>query len=471
MSGISSAPLGDRVNGRFVLKAPLRHSGVVQAFLALDHQTGRDVALSLFDPACARPEAWAAFARVVAAAAGAGIEGLVLPKGVEPTPPAAPHCVIDPPVGRGLDRLREQDGPMPWERALAIGERIAAVLHSVQGATRSAHRALLPSRCVVMADDKVLVLDYGVAELELGGGQGESAYRAPEQRQASGDAKSDIFSLAVILFELISGKRPSTKMAPRLRSLVAVPPAVDALMSKALAQDPAQRHPDLGALRAAIRECLGLDPLAPEVPAQAKESPAVVVAPVAVAVAEPELVLPAVSPTRRPVEPAASPIRRPVEPPTERLHVEPPPLATPAKAQPRMAAREAPLDERPTMIMSASSRAPLDGAKAGGSGPMAAPVDRTEVMTRTGPRPVPMDRTEVLGRSVFKVPVDKTEVLARQPSVAAPVVPTLVLTESSVPVAAEQRSPARSVRRTLLVVNLIFVVLIVVGLLISASLP
>ncbi len=469
MSGISSAPLGDRVNGRFVLKAPLRHSGVVQAFLALDHQTGRDVALSLFDPTCARPEAWAAFARVVAAAAAAGIEGLVLPKGVGPTPPAPPHCVVDPQVGRGLDRLREQDGPMPWERALAIGERIAAVLHSAQGATRLAHRALLPSRCVVTADDKVLILDYGVAELELGGGQGESAYRAPEQRQASGDARSDIFSLAVILFELISGKRPSTKMAPRLRSLIAVPPAVDTLMTRALAQDPAQRYPDLGAFRAALRECLGLDPLAPEVPAPAKESPAVAV--VTEPVAEPEL-LPAVSPTRRPIEPAVSPIRRPVEPPTERLRVEPLPLATPVKVPPRMAAREEPLDERPTMIMSASSRAPLGGAKAGASGPMAAPVDRTEVMTRTGPRPVAMDRTEVLGRSVFKVPVDKTEVLPRQPSVAAPVVPTLVLTEASEASAVvAAAAPARSVRRTLLVVNLIFGVLILVGLIISASLP
>ncbi|MBA3546600.1 MAG: protein kinase, partial [Nannocystis sp.] len=289
MTGISSAPLGDRVNGRFVLKAPLRHSGVVQAFLALDHQTGRDVALSLFDPACARPEAWAAFAGVVAAAAGAGIEGLVLPRGVEPTPPVPPHCVHEPQAGRGLDRLREQDGPMPWERALALGERIAAVLHSAQEATRVAHRALLPSRCLVTADDKVLLLDYGVAELELGGGQGESAYRAPEQRQASGDPRSDIFSLAVILFELISGKRPSTKMAPRLRSLIAVPPAVDTLMSKALAQDPAQRHPDPGALRAAIREVLGLEPVVPELP---RESPAVAPAPAPapVAVAEPELV-------------------------------------------------------------------------------------------------------------------------------------------------------------------------------------
>ncbi|MBA3546546.1 MAG: hypothetical protein H0T76_08695, partial [Nannocystis sp.] len=133
-----------------------------------------------------------------------------------------------------------------------------------------------------------------------------------------------------------------------------------------------------------------------------------------------------------------------------------------------------PLDERPTMIMSASSRAPSGGAtaapKAGGAGPMA-PVDKTEVMTRTGPPPASIDRTEVLGRSVFKIPVDKTEVLSRQPSVAAPVIPTLVLTESSVPAAADAAPPAHSMRRTLLVVNLIFGAVILVGLLISASLP
>ncbi len=126
------------------------------------------------------------------------------------------------------------------------------------------------------------------------------------------------------------------------------------------------------------------------------------------------------------------------------------------------------------MIMS-TSRAPLGGAttvpKAGGPGPKQAPVDKTEVMTRTGPRPAPVDRTEVLGRSVFKVPVDKTEVLPRQPSVAAPVVATLVLTEPVLPSAADAAPPARAMRRTLLVVNLIFVALIVVGLLISAVDP
>lgn len=269
MSSAFSPTLGERIAGRFELKAPLRGSGGTRTFLALDHQTGRDVALSLFDPGRSNPNTWAAFAQVVAAAVKAQVSALVLPQSVSTIAPIPPYCLADLQVARGLDRLREQEGLIPWERALSFGERITEILHAVQVATGIAHRALLPSRCVVTVRDEIRILDYGVAEFEVAGGQQEDlGYRAPEQQGSTGDQRSDVYSLAVILYELISGQRPAAPSPPRLRSLVAVSFSVDNFMAKALAQDPTQRHTDLAAMRAAIRELLGLGVIPPIEPAK-----------------------------------------------------------------------------------------------------------------------------------------------------------------------------------------------------------
>ena len=250
-----SPQIGERFAGRYELKSPLRSDGVVRAFLAFDHHTGLDVALLLFDPACAHPAAWGAFARIVAAATAGKVAGLVLPQGVGSTPPTPPFCLAEPQALRGFDRLRDQ-GMIPWQRALTLGERTAEILQAAHVATGFAHRVLMPSRCAVTARDDVRVLDFGVAELELGRPY-EAGYRAPEQQEGGGDSRSDVYSLAVLLFELISGQRSAGKQPQSLRSLVAVPRPVDELLAKALSQDPAQRL-ELAAMRTALRELLGM---------------------------------------------------------------------------------------------------------------------------------------------------------------------------------------------------------------------
>ncbi|MDC0716689.1 hypothetical protein [Nannocystis bainbridge] len=253
MSTSFSPQIGERFAGRYELKSPLRSEGAVRAFLALDHHAGLDVALLLLDPTCAHPNAWAAFARIVAAATASKIAGLVLPQGVASTPPAPPFCLAEPRVFRGFDKLRDQ-GPMPWRRALMLGERTAEILHAAHAATGVAHRILTPSRCTLTIRDDVRVIDFGVAELELGSPD-EAGYRAPEQRQGGGDSRSDAYTLAVILTELITNQKSAGQTPPRLRSLAAVPQPVDDFMARALSQDPAQR-PDLAAMRAGLRELL-----------------------------------------------------------------------------------------------------------------------------------------------------------------------------------------------------------------------
>jgi hypothetical protein len=251
-------PLGTRICDRYELLAPLRGDHAVVTYLALDEHTGQRHALTLFDPTRAQADLWAEYARLVSVAAAAKLPGLMLPPQVPATPPDPPHVVDDPPVKRGLDRLCAQEGRIPWQRALALGERLAAILHGVYAATAVAHRALTPSRCTIGVNDEVEVLDYGVAEIELAGDEPEEAeYRAPEQRGGKGDIRSDVFSLAAILYELLSGTRPSAA-PPRLSSLVSVPPAVERVLDQSLAVDPAERPANLEAMRAALREALDL---------------------------------------------------------------------------------------------------------------------------------------------------------------------------------------------------------------------
>jgi serine/threonine protein kinase len=187
-----------------------------------------------------------------------------LPQDVGVTPPTPLCCVAEPQVGDGFDRLREREGPLPWRRALGLGERIARVLEAAHAATQVGHRALTAGRCIAVGHDEVLVLDYGVAELEPEEGRPDDAgYRAPEQESVRGDHRSDIYALAAILYELICGKRPSLRTPPCLRALVpGVPQAVDDLFVKALARVPARRFLNIGGMRAGMRELLGLAPAA-----------------------------------------------------------------------------------------------------------------------------------------------------------------------------------------------------------------
>ncbi|PCC68929.1 hypothetical protein [Nannocystis exedens] len=259
---------GQRFAGRFELSALLRGSGPARVFTTSDG-SARPLVLVLFDPAACTPTAWSELMRVVTAATERALPGVVPLRNVPPAPPDPPFCLADPPVGWSFDRLRkggppswQKQGAPAWERALRLGERAAAILEAAHAALGVPHRALVPQRLVVTEADELLILDFGVGELEpVAGRADDCGYRAPEQANSRGDVRSDVFSLASVLFELIAGERPSPKLPPRLRSLVpGVPRAVDDLFAEALAVEPWQRYAGMGELREAMREALGLGP-------------------------------------------------------------------------------------------------------------------------------------------------------------------------------------------------------------------
>jgi eukaryotic-like serine/threonine-protein kinase len=153
------------------------------------------------------------------------------------------------------ERLRREH-QLPVAEAIRIGIAIADALEYLHG-HGVVHRDLKPEN-VMLVGDQVKLLDFGIAldttqrRIEWAGLSqtvGTPDYMAPEQIQGRpGDARTDVYALGVILYEMLAGRVPFIEGVPRDRPPAAlraqrpdVPPAVDEIVRQALAVDPEAR--------------------------------------------------------------------------------------------------------------------------------------------------------------------------------------------------------------------------------------
>jgi len=175
--------------------------------------------------------------------------------------------------GRSLRELLRESGPLPVERALAIAEQIADGLAYAHG-KGIIHRDIKPDNLMMLADDQVKIMDFGIARLrgstlrtQTGVSMGTPQFMSPEQAGGqSVDARSDLYSLAVVLYGMVTGQLPFTgdspvmialkhiQEPPRRPSLLnaAISPALDALILKGMAKRPEDRYPSAEEFRDAI---------------------------------------------------------------------------------------------------------------------------------------------------------------------------------------------------------------------------
>jgi len=156
--------------------------------------------------------------------------------------------------GETLTRLLAQGGLEP-SRALALLEQIADALEAAH-AHGVSHRDLKPSNIMVGANDKVSVMDFGLAHdldadaSEHGLAVGTPAYWSPEQaRGEPATERSDIYSLGLIACELFGAQPRST----RAERLAALPPRYRAVVGRCLAEEPDGRFASVGEMRDALR--------------------------------------------------------------------------------------------------------------------------------------------------------------------------------------------------------------------------
>ncbi len=153
------------------------------------------------------------------------------------------------------------------------------------------HRDIKPANLIVLPDGKVKVADFGIARIEkseltqVGTVLGTPAYMSPEQFMGQPvDARSDLFSCGVVLYQFLTGEKPFTgnsttimfkvlheePLAPSMLN-VALPPALDAVVKKAMAKNPQERYQSAREFSEALAQALS----APAAPADDPDRTAV----------------------------------------------------------------------------------------------------------------------------------------------------------------------------------------------------
>ncbi len=271
MKAILVEQLQKALAGNYTLGRELGHGSMATIYLAHD-PADNPLAIKLLNPELAATVGAERFRREIRVAARLQHPSIlgVLDSGVAIVPLAAAGASLEllwfamPFVqGQNVWERFDQEGPFPTDEVVRIGRAVASALAYAheQGVV---HRDIKPDN-ILLEDDRVLVADFGLARAvdevyqrltATGTVVGSPIYMSPEQ--ASGqkeiDGRSDIFALACVLYELLSGEPPFYGPTPhatlrrrftgpprRLLPVVQVPEHVEAAILRALSRDPTER--------------------------------------------------------------------------------------------------------------------------------------------------------------------------------------------------------------------------------------
>ncbi len=263
--------------------------GVV--YRARDTRLGRTVAIKLLRPeAVADPDRTRRFLQEAKAASALTDPHIVTVHDIGEDPARGTWIAMELVDGESL-RQRLERGRLDVPEALRIALEIARGLAAAHEAG-IVHRDVKPANVMITKSGHVKVLDFGVAKLvsperdatetsaptlsspaatRLGVLLGTPAYMSPEQAEGRPvDARSDVFSLGAVLYEMLAGSRPfegASELSvlssilrdtpPRLRSLQpAVEPRIESLVDRCLAKDPAARPASARALVSELEGCI-----------------------------------------------------------------------------------------------------------------------------------------------------------------------------------------------------------------------
>ena len=260
------------VDGRYRILRRLGSGGMADVYCAEDEQLGRRVAVKVLHRRFAEDAQFVErFRREASSAAGLqhpNIVGIFDRGEWDGTYYIAMEFV----EGRTLKDIVREKGPAPPEAAVDITLQIlrAARFAHNRGVV---HRDIKPHNVLIDPDGRVRVADFGIARAgtsdmtETGSIMGTAQYLSPEQAQGRAvDARSDLYSIGIVLYELLTGRVPFDADSPVTVALMQVnepppppraivpeiPPSLEAVVLRALEKDPARRFADADEFIAAL---------------------------------------------------------------------------------------------------------------------------------------------------------------------------------------------------------------------------
>ncbi|MFZ1428038.1 MAG: serine/threonine-protein kinase, partial [Geminicoccaceae bacterium] len=206
--------IGRRIGHCDVLSR-LGEGGMGQVFAGIDRSLDRPVAIKALRPELSRDPAFAARFRAEAGALARLSHPNVAHIYSLEQSGSQQFMILELVRGLTLQDLLTRHGPLDEMGALALAAQAVAGLAAAH-AQGIVHRDLKPANLMVTADGMLKLMDFGIAR--VGGAErltrhghmiGTLAFMAPEQiRGASGDARSDLYSLGLVLYEMLAGRSP-----------------------------------------------------------------------------------------------------------------------------------------------------------------------------------------------------------------------------------------------------------------------
>jgi serine/threonine-protein kinase len=280
---------GQTLGGRYRVERRLGEGGMSYVYLAQDLEAGREVALKVLSPRLIRdPGSVGRLKREAAIAMRLDHPNVCPILGLGETPERLIYLVMPYLPGEPLSDHEIREGPLPVAEGIPLLLQICRGLEHAHG-LEIVHRDLKPENVMLVPDRAVaggiraVVMDFGLAKerraepevvklTQTGIILGTPEFMSPEQiRGRALDGRSDVYALGVLAFEMFTGRLPFGGKSPqdmmlarlkgeplRLCSLrPELPPRLETVIARALAQDPADRFQSMEELGAAFASVTG----------------------------------------------------------------------------------------------------------------------------------------------------------------------------------------------------------------------
>ncbi|MCR8896417.1 protein kinase [Gordonia sp. GONU] len=287
--------LGTVLEDRYRIDAPIARGGMSAVYLGVDLRLGRDVAVKVMDSRYSGdPQFLRRFEFEARAVAGLKHPGLVAvyDQGIDN---GIAFLVMELVDGGSLRELLRERGPMPPHAVVAVAEPVLGGLGTAHAAGL-VHRDVKPENVLISDAGEVKVADFGLVRAVAEAGVtsasvilGTAAYLSPEQVESThADARSDVYSMGVMMFEMLTGRTPFhgdsplslayqrlTYDVPAPGDVIAgVPAEFDEIVLRATERNPADRYADGFEMQRAlltVADDLDLPPFTVPAPKRSRE--------------------------------------------------------------------------------------------------------------------------------------------------------------------------------------------------------